>query len=250
MRLRLAVLMMSLTLGLALPANVAAYYYTTCGNPLPDGASIWHQYQDAPVIEGAIGVVTIRALHACTGGSGFSAVFAVNLQDSDCMPFVQLGYATVGSAVNWWFTPNDNSTPCGLVSPVSSYVPNVPGPIIGRTYELSIGNSTGLWLYNIRDLTTGTVYSWARTAHGSSVTKAWWGIEAHNVNDQFGYTAASMASIANLRYTTSYSPTGSIWIYETTARVGWSSSPPSYMHGVYSIDGNGRVVVKGYTNNR
>jgi hypothetical protein len=221
------------TASLVGPASASAYYYTSCGGYLGTNHDvIWHPYRNTSgPYYGAKSTTTIRSLHACTGGStGYSAVMAANLQNTGCAPFVQLGYGelTGGAGLTWLFTPDDRS--CGHVTQLSFAGCN---PVVGQTVTFTIDQpNSSQWRYSV-SVSGGCGATITESNHysGSGAVEAWWGIEAHDRNDQFGGQGGTYtADLSPLQY---QKGRGSVWSTATNDTVGyWAGDPhPSYWHG-------------------
>jgi hypothetical protein len=195
----------------------------------------------------------IRQLNACEPGSdSFSAVMAINLQDADCVPFVQFGYGEIqgGQPLTWLLTQQDNS--CGIVTQQSLGCFPVISPVLGHNVQFEIYKpNTTQWQFHLSDLTTGCGSFYAIADHGDYTSMVWYGIETHNNNDQFGGAgSAARAQLFDMGYQYNGDGTTSYTYLTGTTSVAWANNGviPYYWFASISTV-SGRTTISGYTIN-
>jgi hypothetical protein len=101
----------------------ASSVYTACHSPVPNYT--FYEYASYSNVEGVVGQTNVQDLRSCVdvnGLYGATYVLPANMQDTDQLPFVQLGYGRLGpdtDALAWLFTPYDNNP--GVLIKVSDW---------------------------------------------------------------------------------------------------------------------------------
>lgn len=162
---------------------------------------------------------------------------AANLEDADCVPFVQLGYGEIqgGQPLTWLWTNRDDT--CGVIVQGSGGC----GPLVGHNVRFIIDKPNGIqWRYHISDLTSGCGLYSAIDDHGEYTSRVWFGIEMNNDGDQFGgQSLNAKASITNMTYQFIGDGTSTPTQVLGTDNTGWANAGVIPWYWDESVTGGG-----------
>jgi hypothetical protein len=179
------------------PTAAALSYYGPCGIHDPILAHL-DRSSDFTAVRGT--VVLARVIHTCTtpGGSGATMVFPANIATSNTL--AQLGYGRLapGDPVGWLYTPNDKSSPLGVVIHKTLH----HSFLWTHKYRFTIEQDSGqTWRYTVEDLTAGWAEGWSTAkSYAGHATAVWYGVESKNANDLFGAAATAKLQMTPLNY--------------------------------------------------
>jgi hypothetical protein len=204
-------------------------------------------------------------LEACTIVSGkpygLAMVPVVNLQDGDCHPFLQLGYAIQSgtSVPDFWATTGSTSDDCQLMSPMPySEIHWAPAAFYGDTVRFEIYHHpvNPTWRLRITNLVTGnTGFRDISDSIGQKwASKVWYGYESHNWGDQLGGDWTNTAVVMKwMGYKYNGGPAETTYLTGTSGTA-WANADghaiPSCWHpsiGTFLIDGINYTKVSAYS---
>jgi hypothetical protein len=236
------------------PTSAAAGTYGPCDTGGLDNTNhiaAWVLRNNFADYNAVRGTVLAKPVSTCTPpiSRGKSGTYVLPANIATGSVLAQLGYGRYqqGSPVTFLYTPNDNTTPLGVLAVLSLNFPVVWGHTY--TFEITQTNFNGpTWNYKVTDNTTGASDSvWQDRHIAGHANEVHYMFESYNKWDQFGSSVNNKTWMTKMEYRSQNNTVWTTLTNDDNSDVVWGGAPTfdtrySFNHAsAASSSGNGFV---------